>query len=349
MEFFNKKEEVLDVQLTEYGKYLLSQGRLHPAFYAFYDEEILYDVSKVASSNEGVRVESPKDADRRIRYETPNLKPQSNTTGVETRVRQFQKAVESNMNKKGVTANSINFADAFDKVPQFDQKFFIASDPLGTSALISQYAPAWGVNLLSNEVSSSQDYYTVNLTSSAAATNNGVIKEIPQIEIVMDYNLFYTTDFQSKNKMTVMTNANNEGINVAVKEDYILIDLQEHNTNYEKENFYCEVYVSGSDEGLQQLKYQDQLLGAATKDDVEYFLNFLCDFDVPIDTAILYGINERAITHNEGLTPGKTEGTIASIHRAELEGDIYGPRPDAPAIDLGDDLDIPDEGEEPCD
>ena len=149
--------------------------------------------------------------------------------------------------------------------------------------------------------------------------------------------------------MTVMTNANNEGINVAVKEDYILIDLQEHNTNYEKENFYCEVYVSGSDEGLQQLKYQDQLLGAATKDDVEYFLNFLCDFDVPIDTAILYGINERAITHNEGLTPGKTEGTIASIHRAELEGDIYGPRPDAPAIDLGDDLDIPDEGEEPCD
>jgi len=38
MEFFNKKEEVLDVQLTEYGKYLLSQGRMKPAFYAFYDD-----------------------------------------------------------------------------------------------------------------------------------------------------------------------------------------------------------------------------------------------------------------------------------------------------------------------
>tara|TARA_R110000824_G_scaffold351422_1_gene538462 strand:+ start:35 stop:1090 length:1056 start_codon:yes stop_codon:yes gene_type:complete len=351
MEFFNKKEEVLDVQLTEYGKYLLSQGRLKPAFYAFYDEEILYDVAKVASSNEGVRVEPPKDADRRIRYETPNLKPQSNTTGVETRVRQFQKAVETNMNKKALSVNSINFADAFENIPQFGQKFFVATDPLGTSALTSEYAPAWGVNMLSNEISASQDYYTVNLTSSAAARNNGVIKEIPQIDIVVDYNMFYTTDSQSKNKFKVMTNANNKGINIAVKEDYILIDLQEHNTTYEKENFFCEVYVSGSDEGLRQLNYQDSSLAAATKDDVGYFLNFLCDFDIPIDTAIIYGINERAITHNDGLTPGMTEGTTAAFERAEMEGDLYGSGPGPAGTGPGGEGDwmgIEADDEEPC-
>jgi len=346
MEFFNKKEEVLDVQLTEYGKYLLSQGRLKPAFYAFYDEEILYDVAKVESSNEGVRVEEPKDADRRIRYETPNLKPQSNTTGVETRVRQFQKAVESNINKKGLSLNSINFADAFDSVPHFDQKFFVATDPIGTSALTSQYAPAWGVTMLSNEISASQDYYTVNLTSSAATTNNGVIREIPQIDIVMDYSMFYTTDSRSKNKFKVVTNANEKGINIAVKEDYILIDLQEENTLYEKENFYCEVYVSGADEGLRQLNYQDQRLSAPTQDDVEYFLNFLCDFDIPMDTAVVYGINERAITHNEGLTPGVTDDRI------DLEGDLYGSRrvdvERAPDDQQGDFLGIAADDEEPC-
>ena len=35
MEFFNKKEEVIDFKLTEYGKNLLAQGKLKPAYYAF--------------------------------------------------------------------------------------------------------------------------------------------------------------------------------------------------------------------------------------------------------------------------------------------------------------------------
>ena len=109
MEFFNKKEEVLDVQLTEYGKYLLSKGRMKPVYYAFYDDEILYDVSASGDVSE-----LQKNADRRIRYETPNLKAQNNSTGVETRVRQFLKAVETNINKKALTVNSIDFADAFD-------------------------------------------------------------------------------------------------------------------------------------------------------------------------------------------------------------------------------------------
>ena len=41
MSFFNKKEEVLDVQLTQLGKYLLSKGKLKPVYYVFSDDEIL--------------------------------------------------------------------------------------------------------------------------------------------------------------------------------------------------------------------------------------------------------------------------------------------------------------------
>ena len=43
MSFFNKKEDVIDLQLTQYGKYLLSQGKLKPVYYAFFDDDILYD------------------------------------------------------------------------------------------------------------------------------------------------------------------------------------------------------------------------------------------------------------------------------------------------------------------
>ena len=46
MEFFDKKEEVIDLKLTQYGRYLLSKGKLKPVFYSFFDDNILYDSKK---------------------------------------------------------------------------------------------------------------------------------------------------------------------------------------------------------------------------------------------------------------------------------------------------------------
>ena len=51
MTFMNKKEEVLDIKLTQYGKKLLSQGVFDPAYYTFHDEGVLYD-SEYASDDE---------------------------------------------------------------------------------------------------------------------------------------------------------------------------------------------------------------------------------------------------------------------------------------------------------
>jgi len=45
MEFFNKKEDVIDLQLTNYGRYLLSQGKLQPKYYSFFDDNIMYNAS----------------------------------------------------------------------------------------------------------------------------------------------------------------------------------------------------------------------------------------------------------------------------------------------------------------
>lgn len=43
MSLFDKKEEVLNTELTQYGKKMLSMGDFNPVYYAFYDEDIIYD------------------------------------------------------------------------------------------------------------------------------------------------------------------------------------------------------------------------------------------------------------------------------------------------------------------
>ena len=47
MTFFNKKEEVIEVKLTSFGKYKLSKGELRPASYSFFDDDVVYDLSLI--------------------------------------------------------------------------------------------------------------------------------------------------------------------------------------------------------------------------------------------------------------------------------------------------------------
>ena len=41
--FLDKKEQVIEFELTNHGKHLFSVGKLDPKFYSFYDDDILYD------------------------------------------------------------------------------------------------------------------------------------------------------------------------------------------------------------------------------------------------------------------------------------------------------------------
>ena len=47
MEFFNKKQDVIKVELTGYGKNLLSKGVFKPVYYAYSDDGVLYDAAWV--------------------------------------------------------------------------------------------------------------------------------------------------------------------------------------------------------------------------------------------------------------------------------------------------------------
>ena len=79
MEFFNKKEEVIDIKLTQFGKNLLAKGKFKPVFYQFFDDDIIYN------SNYAGFDEHQNHSETRIIEETPKLKTQSITLGVETK------------------------------------------------------------------------------------------------------------------------------------------------------------------------------------------------------------------------------------------------------------------------
>jgi hypothetical protein len=79
MSFFNKKEEVLKIELTQYGKLALANGTFRPHYYAFYDDDILYDRAYASVT------EVQNDIQDRILFQS-RLKPSNKIYGAETRI-----------------------------------------------------------------------------------------------------------------------------------------------------------------------------------------------------------------------------------------------------------------------
>ena len=322
MAFFNKKEEVLDFQLTEYGKRLLEQGNLKPALYSFFDDDILYDTEAGSFSGS---VENQNSADRRIKYETPSLRVQKHTTGAETRVSQFLEEVADIVNPENagtnpdgsatsggeflIAENSVEFVNAFQDTPQFAQKFFLGSDPIGTSDLKSSNAPAWQINCLANEISSSQPYLTTNLTSSNTELGQGIVRKIPQLDITIDYKTFYleeenVQDYDDpvlKNIISLGTSPSSS-IGLYVQENYLVLDIAEANTSNLKENFDIEVFEQSPGSAGETTYTRKMFIGAngemvesTDTSQVEHYLNIMVDQEIPSEILTSLQITDNMI------------------------------------------------------
>ena len=120
MLFFDKKEEVLDIKLTPHGRKLLSEGTFKPVYYAFFDDNILYDGNYASIS------EAQNNIDSRIRDNAPQPKTQI----------KFASEVKDGSGKKEV--EKLNFS-------------------LGNSSNNSELYPAFNVKVYNGEISSSVD------------------------------------------------------------------------------------------------------------------------------------------------------------------------------------------------
>ena len=229
--FLNKKEQVFDIQLTTYGKYLMSIGKMQPVYYAFFDDNILYDKRYCTGSYFGTTVstalyEPQNDIHKRIKQETPYLECLVQFTDIEELSQQIENSGET------------QYVDATPQQQLARGDIFRYEKSIGDAYLesdSSNYAPAWKFVTLQNKISSS------------AEDDSTTLSHIPQINLTLNYEkeAFVFDQNMLPNSIgeirgTTGVFADNQV--VGLKTDDALIYLEEVNTALLVENFDIEVY-----------------------------------------------------------------------------------------------------------
>ena len=222
MTFFNKKTEVMQIEMTPYGRYLYSIGKFKPHSYEFVDDDILYKASG--------STEAQEDAHSRIINETPKLK--------------INRSFEENTAR----ADSITIETKRTKQIRVDQRqpnLF----PLGKSSFLSDSIPEFQVTMLIGNISSSSNMYSTNRTfdNNKAEDISGSVF-VPQIDIDFEIlaSLKNELDEPSSGKMYASeVDENGNYVDLSFKE--IILHLKEFNSLYETENYDLEVFLEEND------------------------------------------------------------------------------------------------------
>ena len=238
MEFFNSKEEVIDIQLTQYGKFLYSKGKFKPTFYSFIDDDVLYDGDFASVTEHQSEIEP------RIQEQTPRLKAQT----------VFQSTDSLN---KLLTIEKIN--------SNIETNKYI--NTISNSDLGEQASPVWNVQSLFGSFDNIMTYYT---------SSNSEIVNIPQINCIIkaeDFVYYLQTSIDNainsgRTDFTLHPNFDftlqNGGIFpdqsvVDVKTKSLLMKIEEYNAQSIYDSFEVEVYETitnpDSSESFKQLKF----------------------------------------------------------------------------------------------
>lgn len=218
MEFFDEKEEVLDIQLTRHGKRKLMEGEFNPEYYSFHDEGILYDPNYADFD------EPSNKSEDRIVDGTSYTKPQSI----------FSEAGKKEL-KEGVG-----------KVDEIQ-----SSDKIGTADLSGQEAPAIHLEMLEREIDS------VTGSSGSYPTNVQDIPQINigEVEYTISKDKGPPGDLRASPDPVdadIVRKTLPDGTTVEISGEDILIAVDEENTPFKNNNFDVEVFeaedVTGSDE-----------------------------------------------------------------------------------------------------
>ena len=246
MKFLNKKEQVIDLEITPYGKSLLARGRFKPEYYSFFDDDALY------ASQYGGFEEPQNDTSERIR-EVPQLETQAFFYGAESQVRDATAyhrltAKEKTLaNVSGSQPRDINnlpyVADDFVTIGTIPDRDFIGL-PIGASAMNTSYAPAWNVRVLEGQIASSSPYWNY-------PSGSHKVLRIPQLNF--DH-ITYTIEMGDKAwadeyyEFQPAAGSTVAGKVLNVSGSSIILEIGEPNTDYEWENFDIEVYEVNTQE-----------------------------------------------------------------------------------------------------
>lgn len=232
MTFFNKKTEVMQIEMTPYGRYLYSIGKFKPHSYEFIDDDIVYKIDG----------EAQEDAHNRIVNETPKLKIN----------RSFQDEAP-----QVVSPSVIDVKREMVKKMDHKQNGLYA---LGRSSYSSDNCPSFQVTMLQGNITDSTTTYEI-LSSSALPDNTGSIF-IPQVEI--DVNFIATLENTLNPNTTIggglTSNTFDDGTFVNISYQEPIVHLKEFNSFYEKENFEFEVFSVNDSGELEKLKMNKKMM-----------------------------------------------------------------------------------------
>lgn len=302
MSFLNKKEQVLDIELTQYGKYMLSKGRLKPMFYVFSDDEVLYNVEYAGGTKE-----SDGESSDRIQKDTQRSHALYEHDGVETRVLTLNGHDINKLRGHGFLAQKTGRVEKLPISSLYGTDFILQDKMglddrnlvrnfIGRSSMGEQDIPSWKVDsLLDGRLSS------VNISSSSP--NVGIKRPVLNYEVDYEFNAekvgsgdkgYVSDDFE---RLTGFEKdlVFKDNVKVIVDDDKILLSVIEQNVPYEKQNFdfsFFEVIESILDkktntvtEHIEKLYFQDKGALSPKQDEVENFFSVALDSN----TCIQYG------------------------------------------------------------
>ena len=304
MGFFNKKEEVINIELTPYGRYLLSIGKLMPHHYKFFDDNIVYDIAAHGSGST-YPTERQNESHVRIIEETPRLKQNPNVTGVETYINLLEEVEDPA--RATTTPDLPNTRDL-----QRDDNINQLQQEIGTNSYTTDKKASFNASIYNSEIKTASRYLVSNNTQNL---------NISQIDIDLNYEFRKKIQaapsiFPEAAQVEELTNMQ-EG-----KEPYVsltfedktyfevtpkvpIVYLREQNSFDEKENFDIVAYSVEVDSNGKELYTQfriteklqrivnDMLVdtsyeapaGAPNMDlderHLEYFLNIGYDREIP--------------------------------------------------------------------
>ena len=152
--FLDKKEQVLEFELTPYGRHLFSVGKLDPKYYSFYDDDILYDSNYQTGTADHIALENQNSIVTRVN-DTQRIGSVTNFTEFltnnsigEVSVGLLSDEFDQQMleNSNGTGPLKTDGSTQTRGKPIYMQKF---QSPIGSNDVFKDYAPAWKVRSIS--------------------------------------------------------------------------------------------------------------------------------------------------------------------------------------------------------
>ena len=311
--FFDKKEEVISLELTQYGKYLLSIGKLQPVYYAFYDDDVLYDTKFTGY------IEEQSESQSRILEDTPTMKAQYARHGIETQVHQAIDLIRS---------GSIGQDQPEGFVQQNTTRMYFPGSPMGTSEYGSSYAPAWDVRMLESTIEDTSEWFTGSFENiripridlkASQYTSKVIQGTVPDLEeeacdpmVPGDIPAQTGPDLNILNDVNITSQRFPDGTYMTIKQENVILQVDEINSMFTNDNFDIEVFLVEEDDDEKEflvplyfIKPPDKIVDGIlidlpdeeepeiTKENVEYYLDILVDKEVPDQHWVDKGASHR--------------------------------------------------------